>query len=425
MSTNVLDPSNVNTPQQLSAALDRFLIDPTSRSSPHALLAAVRAQAPVYRSGAGLWVVTGLESASALLRDPRISRWKAAKTELGISDAGDPELKAALSANTQMMINRDEPDHTRLRRLVRIAFLPASIEAWNDRVRQVSSMLVDRVVAKPEFDFLKEVAFPLPEVVICEMLGVPHADHALWSEWSHESVAANRTPVPTGDNLRRVQEATLAFHRYFKNLIAERRKALGDDLISTLLKAEAEGDKLGEDELIGTIVLLIQAGHETTANLLATGMYHVLARPDTYRSLCADPERTTQAVEEFLRFEGPAQFALPRMAREEISYGGVTIRAGDKLLFVLTAVNRDPTVFEDPDSLDIGRSNLHKHIAFGVGGHVCIGRQLALLEANIMFREIFRRLPDLELVETPTFAATFTRGLTGLKVRHKESRLTQ
>ena len=408
-----------NNSSSIAAALDRFLTDDKSRGAPHDVLAAVRAQSPVYKSGVGTWVVTGYDAAVSLLRDPRLSRWEAAKTELGIDGAGNPELREALSANTKMMINRDEPDHTRLRRLVRLAFLPASIDTWRQRVRDMSKMLVDRVSDKREFDFLKEVAFPLPEIVICEMLGVPHADHALWSQWSHDSVAANRTPAPTGENLRRVQDATLGFHRYFKNLIAERRKNLGDDLISTLLKAEAEGDKLTEDELIGTVVLLIQAGHETTANLIATGMYHLLTHPAAYRDLVADPEKVTQAVEEFLRFDGPASFVMPRMALEDIEIGEVSIPAGDRVLFVLMAINRDPKIFDDPDVLNLGRKNLHRHIGFGVGAHLCIGRQLALMEANTMFREVMRGLPDLELVEAPTYAAAFTRGLTALKVRRK------
>ena len=399
--------------------IDRILADASARDNPHAVYAELRRTSPIYKTSNGMWVCTGHKAAQYLLRHPKMSRAEAARVELGLGQPMSPELEQALRADSKMMVHMDEPNHMRVRQLVRHAFLPGAIESWTSRVRSVSKELVDRVIDKAEFNFLDEVAFPLPEIVICEMLGVPHADHSLWSKWSHAAVSANRTPMPTGENLRKVQEAVLGFNGYFKNLIAKRREELGDDLVSVLIRAEEKGDKLTEDEIIGPVTELIQAGHETTANLLANGMQILFDIPAVYRQLHEQPERIPDAIQEFLRLDGSSHFGLPRVALEDIEFEGVTIPAGDKILFIWLAINRDPTVFENPDTVDINRDNQHQHMAFGYGPHSCLGRQLALLESSIMFKEVLTRMPDLEMVERPHYAPVFTRGLQELKVRRR------
>jgi len=409
--------------------IDRLMTDPSTRQDPHAVYAATRDATPIYKTANGVWLVSSHKACATLLRHPSLSRWESAKLEMYADDeddpeiqatfAKDPELKVALDAINLMLIQRDEPDHTRLRQLVRHAFLPGAIADWRARVEETTTKIIDNVEGKKEFDFVREVAFPLPEIVICEMTGVPHADHALWSQWSKDCVGAVRTPKPRGENLRRAQEGYRGFYLYFRDLIAKRRGNLGNDLISILMKAEEEGDKLSEDEIVGTMTMLIQAGHETTANLIGTGMLILLDHPELYAELREHPDHIPQAVEEFLRYDGPTQFSSPRMAIEDITYDGVTIPKGDRVIFLRTAANRDPTVFPDPDRVDFHRPNLHEHQSFGIGIHICLGRQLALLEARIMFREIVRRLPDLELIERPTYHSMATRGFNELLVRRK------
>jgi len=409
--------------------IEEILSNPAARTDPYAVFDELRSQSPVHRTNTGVWVVTSHKAATQLLRDPRVSRWEAARTETYPDEqddaeiqeifAKDPELKTAIDATGLMLINRDEPDHTRLRKLVRHAFLPGAIAEWQARIDEATDAIIERTRHKKELEFIRDVAFPLPEIVICEMSGVPHKDHALWSQWSHDSVGAIRTPKPRGENLRRVQEAQRNFYHYFKALIAKRRGNIGDDLISILMKAEEEGQKLSEDEIVGTMVMLIQAGHETTANLIGTGMMILLTHPDLYRDLRENPERIPQAVEEFLRFDGPAQFSLPRVALEDIDCEGVTIAKGDRIIIIRHAVNRDPAIFSNPHHIDFDRPNIHEHQAFGSGPHVCLGRQLALLEARTMFRAIVQHLPDLELIEPPTYHGLATRGFKELRVRRR------
>jgi len=409
--------------------IERILADPSARSDPYAVFRKLREEAPLYKTTTGVWVVTSHKAASALLADPRMSRWEAAKTEWVPDETDDPEiykifqedpeLREANDAVITTLINRDEPEHQSLRGLVRYAFLPSAIETWRRTIEETTKVIIDRVAGKPKFDFVSEVAFPLPEIVICEMSGVPHKDHALWSAWSKGAVGAIRTPKPKGENLRQALEAHRHFYHYFKQLIAQRRSNLGDDLISILIKAQEEGKRLSDDEIVGTMTTLIQAGHETTANLIGNGMYLLLKHPELYRYLHEHPEKIPDAVEEFLRLDGPAQFGAPRKALEDIHCEGVTIRKGDLVIIVRHAVNRDPAIFNDPDRIDFDRPNLHAHQAFGFGPHICLGRQLAQLEAQIMFRELLKRLPDLELVEEPERTRMTTRGFKELWVRRK------
>ena len=421
-------------PKQVNASkepltVERLLADPTSRSDPYALLHELREDAPLCQTANGVWFVTGYKAARALLSDPRMSRWEAAKSEWlpdPLEDPEiydifhrDPELRTAHEAVNTMLINRDDPEHQRLRNLVRQAFLPGAIRLWREKIEETTSLILDRAVEKVEMDFVREVAFPLPEIVICEMSGVPHEDHGLWAEWSKAAVGAIRTPKPKGENLRQALEAHRNFYRYFKTLIADRRGSTGDDLIAILMQAQEEENKLSEDEIIGTMTLLIQAGHETTANLVGTGMYHLLKRPELYQELREYPERIPQAVEEFLRFDGPAQFSSPRKALEDVECEGRLIKKGEFVIVSRHAVNRDPEVFPDPDDIDFSRTNLHLHHGFGVGPHSCLGRQLAQLEAQIMFREIMKRLPDLELIKEPEYTPMTTRGFKELWVRRR------
>ncbi len=411
---------NYADPEMLATAVDRFFLDPTSRDNPMPMFAQLHKVAPIYKSRAGTWFVTGYDAAQTLLRGDRLSRWEAAQTELAVDAMEDPLARQAMKSSIEMMINRDEPDHGRLRKLVRHVFLPSAVLGWTSRIEQITQTIIDGVANKREFDMIKELAFPLPEMVICDLLGVPHADHALWSQWSHDVVSANRTPAPTGENLRIVQEASINFYNYFKNLIDVRRQNLGDDLMSLMIKAEEDGEKLTVDELIGTAMMLIQAGQETTANLTANGMVILMRHPEFYQQLVDDPSLVPNAVEELLRLDSPAIMTMPRIALEDLSFGGVTIPKGDYVMFSMLASNHDPNVFPEPEKIDFHRANQYKNVAFGIGIHSCIGRQFALLEARTMFRAIMKRLPHLEIAVEPKRAASFTRGYASLIVRNRD-----
>ena len=358
------------------SGVNEYFASPAARDRPFELFAALHEKAPLVRAG-NAWFATGYEVVNQLGRDARLSRWEAAKTELSIDSLTDPESRSALNSFVEMLINRDGEDHARLRKLIRHAFLPGAVARWLQVMERVTEELIDRVSQKAEFDLVKEVAFPLPEYVICELLGVPHEDHDLWSEWSHTAVSANRTPAPVGDELRRVQEAYINFHRYFEKLVEERRANPGDDLMSLMIKAEEDGDKLSMDELIGAAILLIQAGQETTANLIANGMYLLLKSPEKYRQLAQDPSLVPAAVLELLRLDSPAVMVMPRIAIDDVECVGQTIRKGDHVMLSVYATGYDPHVFPEPHEMKFDRPNNNRSLNFGVGIHSCLGRQFA------------------------------------------------
>ena len=253
-------------------------------------------------------------------------------------------------------------------------------------------------------------------MVICELMGVPHADHAHWGEWAGKSVARNRVGTGSDQNLRDAHDAVLNFYRYFQELVRERRKRPGDDLVSRLIAAEEDGDRLDEHELIGTCIMLITAGHETTANMTGNGMYTLFRHPDQHHKLLADPTLVPSAVEEMLRFEPTTKLGLPRVVLEDVQFDDVLIPAGSKGIPVRPAANRDPAMFTDPERFDITRPD-NRHISFGTGVHYCLGAILARQELQLAFSAVVRRLPDIELIETPTWRVTGVRALNGLQVR--------
>lgn len=315
-----------------------------------------------------------------------------------------------------MLINQDDPGHARIRKILETAFKPSRVASWGKAIQAITDELIDNVAGRESFDFCKELAFPLPERIICSLIGVPYEDHHLWSAWTETVVAASRSTSPTAEIAAAVDQAQIDFYNYFKDLIAKRRASLGDDLVSIMIRAESEGDRLSELELIGTLQMLIQAGHETTGNLVNNGMYTLLTHPSQYDRLRADPGLVPTAVEEMLRFCSPAIWSLPRIAITDVPLGKDIIPKGTTVLMSLEAANRDPSRIEDPDRFDIGRSKNY-HVAFAAGVHFCLGNQFARLEATTMFRAIATRLPRLELVSEPRLKETWVRAYEDLQVR--------
>jgi cytochrome P450 len=284
-------------------------------------------------------------------------------------------------------------------------------------------MLVDAAKDKDEFDFLRELAYPLPETVICELLGVPVEDlHELSATgFGHSRIMTVRGSNDVNgppDDLRAMTQAQLVRQvEYFREVAADRRRNPRSDLISSLLQVEEEGDRLTMDELIGTVIILIGAGHETTANLLGNGMLALLRHPDQFELIKQSPDLLPQAMEEILRHESPSR-GQPRVATGRVEVGGKTIEAGQQVSVILNAANRDPRVFDDPDRFDIMRRDV-RHITFTVGIHYCLGAALARMEATTMFRAIADRLGDLELaVDEVQWRPAYVRGLVSLPVAH-------
>jgi pimeloyl-[acyl-carrier protein] synthase len=301
-----------------------------------------------------------------------------------------------LSLMTRLMLFADPPDHTRLRRIVSKAFTPKAIEEMRPRVAQIVDEILDDADARGEIELVDDLAFKLPVTVISEMLGVPMDDHEQLRTWTSAAVAAldpNDNPMA----LFPAAEALRAMRGYFDALANERRKNLGDDLLSGMIAAEDEGDHLSHDELLDTTLLLFAAGHETTVNLISGGTLNLLRNPRELERLIADPTLITTATDELLRFGPPVQWT-GRTTTTDIEVAGTELKKGTELIVMIAAANRDPAVFKDPDTLDIGRED-NRHLAFGGGIHLCLGAPLARVEGQEAIGRLVRRFPTLELVD--------------------------
>jgi len=373
----------------------------------------LRAEDPVHQSPLGFWVLTRYEDVVASLRDPRMVKEPIAAFVAARFGLAAPPTGMGLS-----MLDRDPPDHTRLRGLVSKAFTPRVIEQLRPHIQQIVDGLLDKVEGKPGMDLIEQFAYPLPVIVICEMLGVPVADHERFKGWGLD-IARGLDAImlpPDSPVAERSMHARHALAAYFRELIAARRAAPRDDMLSGLIAAEEAGDKLSEDELLATCILLLVAGHETTVNLIGNGSLALLRHPDQRKRLQDDPGLITTAVEELLRFDGPVQ-RTARIPSEDVVIGGRTIGKGEMVMPFIGAADRDPAQFPDPDRLDLGRTD-NRHIAFGWGIHFCIGAPLARVEGQIAINTLLRRKPKLALAtETPEYRQSLTlRGLSHLPV---------
>jgi cytochrome P450 len=292
------------------------------------------------------------------------------------------------------MVRVDPPGHTRLRRLASKAFTPRAVERLRPRVEQIVRELLDRV-DPASFELMRDVAFPLPMSVIGELLGVPVCDRELLGRWSRDLLDIPGLTIDDPEVLRRARQANRDLDPYIRALVADRRRAPRDDLISALAAAEESGDRFTEREVIGTCVLLLIAGHETTANLIGNGVLALLRHPAQLRRLRDDPALIESAVEEMLRYDSPVQSQL-RAVTQDVELRGGMLRRHDVVLPMLGAANRDPAVFPNPDVFDIGRTD-NRHLAFGKGIHFCLGAPLARLEAQVAIPALLRRVPTVEL----------------------------
>lgn len=297
-------------------------------------------------------------------------------------------------------LDLDPPDHTRLRGLVSKAFTPRAVRELGPRIQGLVDELLDAVAGKSRIDLISDFAFPLPVIVIAEMLGVPAEDRARFREWS-DDIALSVNPLLNSKQIERVQQATEELFDYFEGIIEQRRQAPQNDMISALLAAEEEGDRLTHEELLSTLMLLLVAGNETTRNLIGNGMLALLKNPAQLQRLRDRPELLDSAINELLRYDSPVQIDS-RNAIDDVKIGGKRIAAGQRILAIVGAANRDPQVFANPDELDIGRDEV-SHLSFGRGIHYCLGSPLAILEGRMAFTSLLERFSSIRLASDPVF----------------------
>ena len=296
------------------------------------------------------------------------------------------------------MLDLDPPDHTRLRSLVSKAFTPRSVTALKPRIEEIVEELLDGVDGERQFDLIDSFAFPLPVIVIAEMLGVPAQDLEQFKEWSND-IVVSLEPVQTREQRERFRRSEQELHEYFEGIIEQRRQDPQDDLVSALLAAEEEGDRLSHGELLATLLLLLEAGNETTRNLIGNGMLALLRNPEELKRLKEQPELIDSAIDELLRYDSPVQLD-GRTLVEDVEMGGKRMRAGQQVVAVVGAANRDPAAFTEPNRLDIGRQE-KSHISFGRGIHYCLGASLAKLEGQIALASLLERFSSIRLAAVP------------------------
>jgi cytochrome P450 len=393
--------------------------DPTFIADPYPALTRLREQAPIaYDERTDQWLVSRHADVNALLRDRRLGRsylhvashedW--GRTPPPADQAPFWDLLAV------QMIDLEPPDHTRLRRLVSKAFTPRTVEALRPRIEDIVGIVIGHARGLGEFDLIADLLELVPVTVIAELLGIPESDRHLLRPWSADMTLMFELN-PTDEMQRRATDASGAFAAYLRDLARSRRGRPGDDLISEFAAVvEAGGDRLTEDELIGTAVLLLNAGHEASVNGAANSWWALFRHPEALARLRADPTLVPTAIEELLRYDTPAPM-FERWVLEDIEVDGVTIPRGQELALQFAAANRDPAAFDRPDEIVLDRSP-NPYLSFGAGIHYCLGAPLAKVEFDILFRRMLSDLPTLQLVVEPRWKPRFIlRGLDALPVR--------
>lgn len=367
---------------------------------------------PIHVTPFGQFVTSRHADVSLVLRDKRFGKDFVERTtrRYGPKIMNEPVFRSM----SYWMLQADPPDHTRLRGLVVKAFTARRVEDMRPRIQQIVDEAIDAVIDRGHMDLIEDFAFRLPVTIICDMLGIPEEHREVFYKSSRDG-GRLLDPVPlSAEEIKQGNAGNLMAQMYFQQLFELRRRTPGDDLITQLVQAEEDGNKLTNEELTANIILLFGAGHETTVNLIGNGLLALHRNPDQLALLKARPELMVNAIEEFLRYDSSVQMT-GRVALEDVDLGGVKIPRGESVLCLLGSANRDPAVYPDrPDRLDVTRQNV-KPLSFGGGIHFCLGAQLARIEAEIAIATLLRRLPDLRIddVENPEWRPTFV--LRGLK----------
>jgi cytochrome P450 len=390
---------------------------PEVHANPYPMYARLRAEDPIHWSPLmEAWVLTRYDDVAAVLTDSRFSADRRQARNRFADEIARREEEFGPFGRTRTMLTSDPPEHTRLRRLVSKAFTPRMVEGLRPRIQAIVDELLDEAAQNGRMDVIRDLAYPLPVIVIAEMLGVPPEHRDQFKHWSDEIVGVLGGPLVPQETLDRSRAAVHELAGYLGGVIAERRREPREDLVSGLIAAEEQGQILSEDEMLATAMLLLVAGNETTTNLIGNGMLSLLRNPDEMERLCADPSQVPTAVEELLRYDGPVQ-ATGRVAMEDLEIGGQKVTKGQAVLTVLGAANRDPAQFGKPDELDLDRQP-NEHVAFGDGIHFCLGAPLARAEGQIAFETLLRRFahPRLETDNLQWGGSFILRGLESLPV---------
>jgi cytochrome P450 len=385
---------------------------PELMADPYPAYHALRERGRVHRSGSnGAWLVTGYQEVRQVLTDARFAEaaGRGGRIRLSRSRREGPER---LLGRVETMLSTEPPEHTRLRRLVSKAFTPRSIEDLRPRIQEIVDELLDAVDSR-QFDLVGTLAWPLPVIVIAEMLGIPREDRERFKRWSDAMIGTLGGDYSLLAEARRSNEELV---EYVSEIMEARRRSPRKDLISGLVAAEEQGAVLSDDEILGTIALLLVAGNETTTHLISGGVLALLRHPREMQRLRDEASLIPSAVEEFLRFSGPVH-TTRRSARTDVEINGVEITRGEVVIAILAAANRDPNKYADPDRLDVAR-NPTDHVAFGDGIHFCLGAPLARVEAQIAIGSLLNRFPRLALANpSPEWGGTFAvRGVKELRL---------
>lgn len=378
---------------------DDALLSPEYLADPYRFYLRLRSEDPVHWcEPIDAWVLTRYDDVLAAFKNPAFSKadWIPAYIRQ-LPDDVQEKIGPLQTHLMNWMVALDPPDHTRLRKLVHKAFTPKTVEALTGRIQEITNCLLDNVQDGGQMDVIASLAFPLPVMVICDLLGVPASDRDRFHGWSEDIVAFTGMGRADVDTALNAQTAVEELTAYFRGVAEDRREHPRDDLISRLVHVEEQGDRLSEDELFAMFVFLLVAGHETTVSLIANGLLALMRNPDEKDKLQRDPSLAKPAIEELLRFDSPLQFQT-RVANVDQEVRGKRIRKGQRVLPMIGAANRDPAQFPDPSRLDVGRDP-NRHIAFGYGIHYCLGAPLARLEGQIVIGTVLDRMPKIALLE--------------------------
>jgi cytochrome P450 len=400
------------------------LLDPANRVDPYRLYAQLRDRGPFQLPGGDVAVVATYRDCDEVLRHPSSSsdRMKSAVAQRQVQAQAQALIEAGAEPPPQTppgFLFLDPPDHTRLRKLVSKAFAPKVVSALQPDISALVDGLLNRIAEKGRFEVVEDFAYPLPVAVICRLLGVPIEDE---SQFSHASalLAQSLDPFVTftgapSDGLQERMQAGRWLREYLHGLIELRRSKPGDDLLSGLIGVEESGDQLTEDEIVSTCVLLLVAGHETTVNLIGNAILAMLEQPLQWAALGVDATRAAVVIEETLRYDPPVQM-VGRIAASDMTIAGIEVAAGDVMMLLLAAAQRDPAEFDRPDIFDPDRGTL-RHLGFGHGAHYCLGAPLARLEAGVALSALTARFPNARLDSEPQYKTNVTlRGLSNLMV---------
>jgi cytochrome P450 len=383
--------------------------EPALLADPYPTLSRLRESSRVFYDAARKrWFVPRHEDVRACLRDKRLGRnFRHVMTpeEIGVPPL-DPRWQSFWDVERWSLLWLEPPEHTRIRRLVAAAFTPRSVEALREPARELARDLLAPFAETGELELLYDFAQPYSIAVICRMLGVPLDRHRDLLDWSHRMVKMYELDVPH-EAAQAAAQAADEFRGYVRELIAERRARPREDMVTALVEARVDGGRLSDEEIVSTVIVLLNAGHEATVNTLGNGMLGLARRPEQWRRVVRDEVTPAAAIEELIRYDPPLQLFERWVLSDGFAIGDVPIPRGSKIAMLFGAANRDPRVFERPDELDVGRENAAQHIGFGGGIHVCIGAPLARIELEAAVDALRRAFPEYGLVEEPRRTGAF------------------